>query len=557
MSKIGGIKFGLNLHGIGDILAQRILDKFGEETVTRLLKENPYKFMDVDGISFYRADAMAKSAGILDDQDDRRRTALIKHTLDSNTTFGHTYLPEKKLQKEMKKHGVTSWKDLLADMQKAGEIVLEYEGDVRIYLTKYWEAEVSVAALIKARASALIDALGSAYVSTDDENEDVDQKEALQSFGDFNTCIITGGPGTGKTYVTNTICKMLTDLDLSFALCAPTGKAAKRLSELTGHPAKTIHRLLGANPISAQWKYNKDNPLTKYDWIICDETSMIDIVLAYRLLSALKLSTRIIFIGDVDQLAPVGPGSFFRDVIRSGKIKTFRFQTNHRQGKGSMIAENALRINRGELMLTFGEDLHAVEADNPIIVRDKIMELIRELRKEYPNHYADIQVLSPQKKTLIGVEELNNLLRFELNPLAKVSEKFSVGDKIMQTKNDYRLELFNGFLGKILQIKSDCYVIEFFGEKTIDYPKSLAKNLMLAYCCTVHKFQGSEVKAGIVIISSTHTYMLTRNLLYTAMTRFKEQCIILCDRVGLKRAIQNNKEKQRFSRLLERLMENA
>lgn len=548
----------LRMIGFGEALTARVIEKFGEEGARKVIEEDPYKFMDLDGISFRRADDIAQLCGILDKNDPRRQRALIKHVLDQNSVSGHTCLPMWKLEKELKKQKVTDYLKLLEELVKEESIKVEKDGDdIYIFLKKYYDAEVGVADKIKQvqeiRHQDRIIPQKIAMSMEDDQVKDDDQINAIMHFGKRTYTIITGGPGTGKSYITATICNIINFNEESLVLCAPTGKAAKRLQEVTGRRAFTLHMLLKANFTDFSWGYNAENHLTKYDWVIVDESSMIDIVLAWRLLQALPISTRIVFIGDADQLAPVGPGSFFRDMIKSGKVPIFRLQTNHRQGAGSMIAENALRINRGELKLSFGPDLIFEEAPNPIIVREKIIDLVKELKEDYPDVLRDIQILSPQKGTQIGTEALNKMLRYELNPTARSDQPFSVGDKIMQTVNNYRLGIFNGFVGEILEVTRSGYKIDFFDHKIIDYPINFQKQLMFAYACTIHKYQGSEVKAGILIISTTHTYMLTRNLIYTGMTRFKEKCIILADRMGLKRAITNRREATRYSRLLERL----
>ena len=543
----------LKMIGFGEALTARVIEKFGEEGAKKVIEEDPYKFMDLDGISFRRADDIAQLCGILDKNDTRRQRALIKFVLDNNTISGHTCLPMWKLEKELKKQNVTEYLKLIPELVKEESLVVEKEGDeLYVFLKKYYDAEVGVAENLSSR-SELKCTPKLSVLPERNKTGDKDQEDTLNDYYNENISIITGGPGTGKSYITKFICDELDINKQNFVLCAPTGKAAKRLQEVTGRKAFTLHRLLRANFTDFSWGYNSENQLTRYDWVVVDESSMIDIVLAWRLLQALPIETRIIFIGDVDQLAPVGPGSFFRDMIKSGKIVTFRLRTNHRQGKGSMIAENALRINRGELKLSFGPDLIFEEAQNPIIVREKITELVAELKEDYPDVLRDIQILSPQKGTQIGTEALNKMLRYELNPTARSDQPFSVGDKIMQTVSNYRLDVFNGFVGEILEVSRSGYRIDFFDHKTVDYPINLQKQLMLAYACTIHKYQGSEVKAGILIISTTHTYMLTRNLIYTGMTRFKEKCIILADRMGLKRAITNRREATRYSRLLERL----
>ena len=398
---------------------------------------------------------------------------------------------------------------------------------------------------------------------------DPDQRLVLQEFFKHNVSIITGGPGTGKSFITKSIVDILEAKGKTVGLCAPTGKAARRLAAAVntdggGRPSYTIHRLLGGNPATGRWKYDEFNKLYAYHWIIVDEASMIDIELARNLLRAIPTTTSIIFVGDVDQLAPVGPGSFFKDLIRSNVFRVFYLRTNHRQGAGSLIAENALRINAGSMRLSFGSDLIFAEASNPIDMRAQIKHLIVSLKKDFGKDNTDFlqtsQVLSPQHKTVIGVQEMNKLLRFWINPNALAYEPFSVGDKVMQMTNDYNLMIFNGTVGMVMHGQTDKYIVDFGDAGIVDYPRQRktkynpsGTNLSLAYCSTVHKFQGSECECGILIISTAHTWMLTRNLLYTGMTRFKKRCILLADRQGLKRAIRNDREQLRYTRFVERL----
>jgi ATP-dependent exoDNAse (exonuclease V) alpha subunit len=282
--------------------------------------------------------------------------------------------------------------------------------------------------------------------------------------------------------------------------------------------------------------------------------SMLDIELTHHLLQAIPFTTHLIFVGDVDQLPPVGPGTPFKDMILSKKIPVVRLTINHRQGKGSTIAENAHRINRGAQEILIDTDFLFVDCSTHVHIREHLPEILVQLKSQGYDLIEEVQILSPQKTTQVGVEALNDFLRFHLNPDAKRWDKFSVGDKVMQAVNDYQLGIFNGYAGQIVADSGDSFVIKFFDEDTlIKYPKNKIEGLIPAYCCTVHKYQGSEVKAGIVIVSSSHSWMLTRNLLYTAITRFREKCIILGDLPALKRAISNTREYDRYSKLLERM----
>ena len=589
----------LRMFGLGDVTAVRVIDFFGFDKVLDVISANPYSLMRVPGLSFKRADNIAQNTGVAKD-DPRRQRALIMHILEEATNAGHSFLPARELEKKAKREKIQlTQSTIIEDLVKEdilfvdGKWPIEPFENCDIYLRIYYDAEESVADNLRERQllSSSFSAVGvneNMKVETiipqfEETKWDVDQQNFLDQFHqhNHNTVVLTGGPGTGKTTLTRAICTILEKNKLNFAICAPTGKAAKRCSELTGHPASTIHRFLRAIPGLGVWTYNRANKHTNYKYVIVDETSMLDIRLVFRLLEALPKETRLIFIGDMDQLQPIGPGSFFKDLIKSKTVPVFRLQTNHRQGKGSLIADNAIAINKGKLQFQFNnEDFFYVEAESAPVIREKLIHIIEILEKDlgYTDFVRDVQVLTPQKKTVIGTEKLNELLRYRINPLADPKDDFSPGDKVMQIHNNYDLKIFNGFVGQIINVTPQHYEINFFDfgddntielkidemtdpdpepgkSKLIRYPKRKKKSLMHAYACTVHKYQGSEVKVGIIVVSSVHTYMLTRNLLYTGITRCKEICVLVGDKMGLKRAIKNNREQERYSKLLEKLQE--
>jgi exodeoxyribonuclease V alpha subunit len=455
------------------------------------------------------------------------------------------------LKKDLAKQKVNvgDVKSVLADMEVKKKIVVE---DGHYFLAKYHRMEVDVAGIMWERG--FVSKAGTHLIMNWAERDgfkfDLDQQCAIETALTSNTCIITGGPGTGKTTVTKRICDLVEAQDMgSMILCAPTGKAAKRLEEVTGRKAFTIHRAFRAG--FGIWKTGPKDMIS-CDWLIIDECSMLDIQLAWRVLRATPRRTRIIFVGDKNQLPPVGPGAFLRDLIKSSMIPVCILRQNHRQGEGSLIAENALTINDGGLKLMFNDsDMIYEEASNPIIIREKLLPLVNELGKKFG--IDNVQILSPQKQTAVGVEALNRILRFKLNPHADAHEKFSVGDRVMQTQNNYKLDIFNGYVGIIQKVSRERYVIDFFDKGDVEYPRSISDQLIHAYCCTVHKFQGSEVPAGILILSTAHTYMLTRNLIYTGMTRFKKCCVFLGDQMALRRSVTNTRENTRYTKLLERL----
>ena len=406
------------------------------------------------------------------------------------------------------------------------------------------------------------------------------QIDAIKSCFEENISIITGGPGTGKTTIINTISKIYLDNGYNISLCAPTGRAAKRIEETTGIEAKTIHRMLGYIPSSyddiGHFEYNEDNPLDT-DVIIIDEMSMVDVVLFEKLLRGMKDNTRLVIVGDVDQLPSVGAGNVLRDLINSKKIKYTKLVDIFRQSESSNIIVNAHKINNGQepILNEKNSDFFFLKTETPAITRNVVVDLIS---KRLPNAYGydfskDIQILTQSRKGICGVFELNRLLQDILNPKTETTDEllvgnklFRVNDKVMQTKNNYNLSFFdsdgeenfgvyNGDMGHIIFIdkSSKKLTVEMDDNRVIDYTLEDLDNLELAYAITIHKSQGSEFKSVIIPMFDGYRLLQTRNLLYTAITRAKENIVLVGDKNVMNNMIRNNTINSRYSNLENRI----
>jgi exodeoxyribonuclease V alpha subunit len=388
------------------------------------------------------------------------------------------------------------------------------------------------------------------------------QLRAIGKALESRIAVITGGPGTGKTTIVRAIVRLLESKDLRVSLAAPTGRAAKRMAEIAGRQAKTIHRLLEYNPQEGVFRRNAANPIDA-DVVVIDEASMLDIMLASSLLGALRPTSSIVLVGDVDQLPPVGPGSFLGDVIESGQVPVERLNRIFRQDEGGAIIENAHRINNGEfpmLSKTAG-DFFLIEETDPAAVAGTIVDLCsRRLPAKFGfDRFRDIQVLSPMYKGDAGATSLNLRLQEALNPAGKKlgDLRFRIGDKVMQLRNNYEKMVFNGDIGRV----SDCDLSE--GSLTIafdsevHYDRSELDEVTLAYAITVHKSQGSEFPCIVMPVLTQHYIMLFRNLLYTAVTRAKDLVVLVGTKKALGLAVRNVRTDKRFSSLAERLSARA
>lgn len=572
----------------------RIYKKYGKETISKI-KENPYRLSEeIHGIGFKTADKIAQSMGI-DNRSNYRINAGIKFTLMEFAAEGHTYAPKEELiakttsllgiEKELIEEGVTR----LALKQ---ELQLEnVNGKIRIYYMPYFYAESNVSKKLIEIAQAELKELD---IDINKEIEDLEkrnsikfaqkQKEAIRQALQNGLLVITGGPGTGKTTTINSIIDILEGQNYEVVLAAPTGRAAKRMSEATGRDAKTIHRLLEYGFIDDEngMAFAKDEgtPI-EADVVIIDEVSMVDILLMNNLLKAVIPGTRLILVGDVDQLPSVGAGNVLRDIIDSRIIKVVKLDEIFRQAQESMIIVNAHRINKGEkpFLNVKDKDFFFITKTTTGDIVDTIVQLAKERLPKFNgyNSISDIQVLTPMKKGDTGVNALNNKLQEHLNPKSKMKDEkkvgdtlFRVGDKVMQIKNNYRTQwkivedgkivqegegVFNGDFGFVTDIDNEEgeMTVLFDDHKEVIYNFNQLDELKLAYACTIHKSQGSEFPVVIMPVSWGPPMLLTRNLLYTAVTRAKELVVLVGMEKYLHMMINNNRIIKRYSGLNDRL----
>lgn len=586
----------LQQYGISTTLAVKIYNAYGQE-IYGILKENPYRLADdIDGVGFRTADEIASRVGIRTDSDFRIRSG-IQYTLLQASGEGHTYLPMQELTRRasallqvepeyIEKHYMNLAMDRKIIMRQAGEIT-------QIYASAFFYME--------ANSASMLEQLDVSYDVPDIEIEerlrqiekqtrmdlDEHQVEAVKEAVRNGLLIITGGPGTGKTTTINTIIRYFEMEGMDIFLAAPTGRAAKRMSETTGFEARTIHRMLelnGGMEGNAGFERNEQNPL-ETDVIIIDEMSMVDISLMYALLKAIVAGTRLILVGDVNQLPSVGAGSVLKDMIDSNRFHTVQLTKIFRQASTSDIIVNAHKINKGKQVTLDNKSmdfffLKRYDADKIINVT---LQLIKQkLPKFVDASEYDIQVLTPMRKGLLGVERLNTVLQMYLNPPDKTKREkeygstlFREGDKVMQVKNNYQLEweirskyglmidkgtgIFNGDMGIIQEINdfAETMTISFDEGRTVEYPYKLLEELELAYAITIHKSQGSEYPAVVIPLLTGPRMLMNRNLLYTAVTRAKKCVTIVGNDETFYQMIENNSEQKRYSGLKDRLLEES
>jgi len=565
----------LQSHGVGTTRATRIYKTYGEKAI-EVVSQNPYQLAkDIRGIGFVSADMIAGNLGIAKDSLVRAR-AGVAHVLLEATSDGHCGLPKEILVQNSAKL-LEIEKDLIelaiAEELKLKSLVLDTLNNIdTVFLTSYYVYEKNIAKILlnlakspvswgKTDTTTIIPSVEEEFNITLAES----QKLAIDKALDNRLMVITGGPGTGKTTLVNSLLKTLAAKKLNIKLWTPTGRAAKRLSESTGLEAATIHRLLEIDPSYGGFKRNEESPLS-CDYLVIDETSMVDVPLFYSLLKALPLHSALLLVGDVDQLPSVGAGQVLKDIISSKVISTVQLTEIFRQAATSNIITNAHRINHGVLpnmQITREEsDFYFVEAEHGDDIINKIITMVKERipKKFNLNPVQDIQLLCPMQRGGAGARSLNIELQKVLNPnhtegIVKFGQIFAIGDKIMQTENNYDKEVYNGDIGIIKAInEQDQEIIINFYNRDVNYDYTDLDQITLAYATTIHKSQGSEYPAVVIPITMQSYMMLRRNLIYTAITRGKKLVVIIGQKKALAMAVKDTTSSHRYSKLREWLV---
>jgi len=564
-------------HEVSPAYAVKIYKIYGDKAIS-VVKENPYRLaLDISGIGFKTADKVARSMGI-DLNSQIRAEAGIIHVLSELVDEGNVYYPDQELKKkavELLEVDPAILEMALATLAQQNRIMIEElpEGKA-IYLTPIYVAEANVARRLKTLIESTKQPLQLDVEKAIEWVQGVNhielaetQKQAIKKAVTGKVLVLTGGPGTGKTTLVNSLVSILEKKGQRILLASPTGRAAKRLSEVTGKEAKTIHRLLEFSPKEGGFKRNEDNPLDA-DLVVIDEASMVDTILMNNLLKAVPVTATLLLVGDVDQLPSVGPGNVLKDIIASGRVETVILTEIFRQAQESLIIVNAHRVNRGEfpqLKPQQGQrsDFYYIEKNTP----EEVLAVIKELcGKRLPNAFHlnpldDIQVMTPMHRGTVGVSNLNAELQRLLNPEGKVITRggrlFQANDKVMQTKNNYEKDVFNGDIGRIVSIDFDEQEVQVkFDDRLVNYEPSDLDDLVLAYAISIHKSQGAEYPAVVVPLLSQHYIMLQRNLLYTAITRAKRLVVLVGSKSAIAIAVRNNKVQHRYTNLGAKLASN-
>ncbi len=567
--KLKSVMMFLQSHGIGPGTAMKIFNTYGDASV-KVLKDNPYILAsEVYGIGFRIADRIAMSLGMEKDSP-MRIEAGLKYTLETASNDGHVYLPRLELiekASEILECDIGQAEQSLSILLDRDSAIIEE--DHRIYSSRFHYAECKIAERLTWIIRSDKSSFGLSYKEEDIRNIEKQlgfpltekQRSVIDVLANNNVVILTGGPGTGKTFSTRAVINLFHQNGFSILLAAPTGRAAKRMTEATGWPSRTIHRLLEYQPVDKNFFRNKDHPL-ECDLLVLDETSMIDVLLMYHVINACREGMKILFVGDIDQLPSVGPGNVLGDLISSGCISTVRLDVVFRQEAQSSIICNAHLINQGKMPVMAKDRRGNFFFSNKENPQEALESIVRICTERIPKQFqldpqTDIQVITPMYRGPIGVDNLNKVLRDRINPGVDVkcgSKMFRVGDRVMQIKNNYDKEVFNGDVGFIrnIYLEGGQLSIE-FSDHRVKYQFAELDQLVLAYAITVHKSQGSEYKAVVMPVSTQHYIMLQRNLLYTGITRAEKLVVLVGTKKAIAIAVKNNKIEERYTSLAERI----
>lgn len=545
--------------------AKKIYEKYGNKSIEKI-KENPYCLTNVEGVGFTTADNVAKELGIRTDNPFRIRSGIIYTLEDNSVSGGNVYETRKELtDSAVKLLNISDETKIATEIDYLVDNGLVIQESKAIYSPKLYEAECETADRIINLLKQPMDEIKVSDQLGKSEGIEYDQvqMDAIKMAMKSKVMVLTGGPGTGKTTTTKGIISAWKEAKLDIILAAPTGRAAKRLSEATGMEASTIHRLLGYK--GKTFEHDDNNPI-EGDALIVDESSMIDIELMRSLLRAIPDNMRIILVGDVDQLPSVGPGNVLRDIIESGVVPVVKLTRIFRQAQNSRIITNAHLIDEGKPIVydnNKNSDFFFLEQEDNEKIAETIIEMVTSRLPSFTGvKPVDIQVLSPMKKSSNGVLALNKLLQAAINPagpeLQFGSTTFRIGDKVMQIKNDYDNDVFNGDMGFVVNVDNEegTIYVDFGKKAPVEYTKKELPYLSLAYACTIHKSQGSEYPIVVMPFTMQFYIMLQRNLLYTGVTRAKKVCVLIGDKKAVNAAIRNGKTAKRNTMLKERMRKN-
>lgn len=571
--QVNDLALDLETHGVSGRYAARLVQKYGEEALY-VLTEEPYRMIaEIDGIGFKTADQIALAYG-MDPQSPERLAAGLTYVLQDMTQNGHVCIPDRELVYRASlilRAEQLMLRDVLTEALAMGQLCADdYGGETYVYTLQAYEEERGVAERIREMAAYTppkprrhVELFLDRWQESCQFQLAEGQREAVSKSLQSGMLVITGGPGTGKTTVVQAIIRLAEQEGLRIVLCAPTGRAAKRLAETTERKAKTIHRLLVPEGFAGGrqvFEYNETKQLPA-DLVIVDEVSMLDMEMLYHLLQALSPHCRCILVGDADQLPSVGAGAVLHDIIQSEILPVVRLQTIFRQKEGGRIVTNAHLINGGRLpVVNEDEEFRFVEIEREEQGADVICRLYAAETAEAGDKFA-VQVLSPMYKNPCGVDNLNAVIQSAVNGPQKGKGEhkagkmtFRTGDKVMQKQNNYDKGVFNGDIGEIFAVQNDIVYVR-YPEQDVKYEGQEIDEITLAYAITVHKSQGSEYHTVIMTLVNSHGIMLQRNLLYTAVTRAKGKVILVGTKAALRTAVQNVRTSRRFTLLAQRLRE--